>query len=409
MLRFLILALSASLASLAVLAQAPKTVTGTVTKVTAAEGSLTVRSDAGEEFVIKVASSTRQLKIPVGGGMKDATPLQLSEVSVGDRALASVAMMEGANTIVARTLAVNAKSELDEKAKAEADDWQKRGQQGLVSAVDPAAGTVKLKKKDAEGKTVEVAVKAAEKVEVKKYRDDSLEFSKALDAKFSDAMVGDQIRVLGNTVDGTVVAERVVLGRFRTVGGRVKKLDLEKGEITIDDLDSKKPLTIEITPNTVMKKMQPMVAFTLARQLNPTMKALADRFSGAQGGQRGGQGAAGQGAAGQGAAGQGAGGSGPRNAGAGGGGMMGGGMMGGGPATALTPQQVAQMLERQPKLAVADLKEGDDILVTASPGTPGRAKALSLMAGVEAILMAVPDVGGGVSTGLGQAGLAGAF
>ena len=71
----------------------------------------------------------------------------------------------------------------------------------------------------------------------------------------------------------TLTAEAVVSGSFRTIAGTVISVDPAAGEIKLNDLDTKKPVTIKVNADSQIRKLPPMAAMMLARRLNPTFAA----------------------------------------------------------------------------------------------------------------------------------------
>jgi hypothetical protein len=415
-----ILSFTLALATLLGQQTPPTRVTGSVTAVDAAAGTLKIKADDGTESSIKVTETSRKVRKPADSNdLKNAPAIELKDIVVGDRALASGSLADGVITV--RTLVVMPKSDVEAKQKADAEEWAKNGTLGLVSAVDPSTNSLRLKKKADDGKLVELVVNLAEKADIKQYAPDSLKFSDAKPAQLQDISVNDQVRIKGEkSADGvTWKANAVVFGKFRLLAGTVKTVDVAKGILVIDEVDTKKPMNVSIRPETSVKKMQPMAAFSLATQLNPSAKEMLERFA-TQRAQPNGQ----QGQGGPNAGGRPQGENRPQGEGRpqgenrpqgegrraeGGGAGMGGGMMGMNSAP-MSPAQIAQMMERQPKMDLKFLKEGDAVLINASVSQNAAASAISIISGVDALLFAMPSFGsGGVSTGLGQAGMAGVF
>ena len=73
--------------------------------------------------------------------------------------------------------------------------------------------------------------------------------------------------------DGTrIEAEDLVFGTFRTIAGTVLSVDAANNEIKLNDLQTKKPVTIKLNANSQLKKLSPMAATMLARRLNPSFQ-----------------------------------------------------------------------------------------------------------------------------------------
>jgi hypothetical protein len=156
--------------------------------------------------------------------------------------------------------------------------------------------------------------------------------------------------------------EKVVTGSFRNVAGIVAAVDATTGEVKINDLQTKQPLTIVVKQDAVLRR------FPAAGEMGGMMSMMG-RGQGASGGsgqpQAGNRPNGGQG-------GPPAGGGGP----GGGGGRMGGGGM-----------NLQDMLERLPTISIADVKIGDTIIVSSTKGAdPTRLTAISLISGADTLL-----------------------
>jgi hypothetical protein len=149
-------------------------------------------------------------------------------------------------------------------------------------------------------------------------------------------------------------AQKVVTGSFRTVGGVVTAVDPATGEIKINELEKKHPLTIVVKNDSVLRRF-------------PSEMGGMGGFRGQGGGGPGG-----------GAPGAGGGQQGPRPQGAGGPGGPGGGRPG---------FNINDMLERLPIVTIADVKVGDTIIVSSTQGVdPTRLTAISLVTGADTLL-----------------------
>ena len=107
--------------------------------------AITLTPDSGPEVSVTVQPNARILRIAPGEkDLKNAAPVQLQELQVGDRVrVRGQASADGAS-IAALEVIVIPHSDLEARHEQERQDWQKRGLGGLVSAVDPATGTVTI-------------------------------------------------------------------------------------------------------------------------------------------------------------------------------------------------------------------------------------------------------------------------
>lgn len=343
--------------------------------------SIVLTSDNGSEATITLTGTTHLLKLQPGQTLKDATPIQASEIKVGDRILAAGQPGE-ANTTVASTVVVMKQSDIADKQQQEREQWR-RGVGGIVKEVNVPAGTITVANSlAASGKPILIHVSSS--TIIRRYSPDSVKFDDAKPGTLDEIKPGDQLRARGEkSTDGTeFTAQAIVSGTFRQIAGTVISTDAARGTITVMDLVTKKPLTLKITPDSQMRKLPQFVAQRLAMRLkggsaSPGSAGPANVSAGegrpASGNANRGEAQGGQGNwRGQGAPGQ---------------GETGGAMRAGGG----TPD-FQQMLSRMPNVTVSDLQKGDAVMLVATEGSATTAPTtITLLAGVEPILTAAPN------------------
>jgi hypothetical protein len=338
---------------------------GTVTEINAAEKKLTIKTDAGASVVIPLDDKTHFLKIAPGEkDLKKATDSTVGEVKDGDRISARNRKLDGGGLGPATTVLVMTKEELAKQNEKTQEEWQKNGLMGTVTVVNPATKEVTIKLIGTDPKLV--VIEPAEKVNVRRYAADSVQFADAKPSTVAEIRVGDTVRVLGKKSDdgARVEPEEIVYGTFTRQAGTITAINAAAGTVTMKDLTTKKLVVVKINSATVLKKLPEQMAQGLAR----IQQAKAAGGAGAQPASFNGEGR-GQGD------GQG------RGQGRGPGGPGGGGMR-------LDP---ARALERAPVITLADLKNGDAVMISSSsePDAP-TVTAITLVAGVEPLLTAAP-------------------
>jgi uncharacterized protein DUF5666 len=337
--------------------------------------AITLTPDSGPDIAVTVQPNARILRIAPGEkDLKNATPVQLSDLQVGDRVrVRGQASADGAS-IAALEVIVIPRSDLEARHEQERQDWQKRGLGGLVSAVDPGAGTVTISVTSLGGKK-EIAVHTSRNTVFRRYAPDSVKFDDAKPSTLQEIRPGDQLRARGDrSADGSeLTAEEIVTGAFRNVAGLVNSVDASAGTITVQDLLSKKPVQVKITSESQLHKLPPEMAQRIAMRLKASMPpgtpgASASSNSGSS--QKAGDAAQSVQSSGV-------------NSG-------GGGMNAGGTRQRGTTD-FQQMLSLMPPVTIADLHKGDAVLIVTTEGTASSGgTAITLLSGVEPILQAAP-------------------
>ncbi|HLW85891.1 MAG TPA: DUF5666 domain-containing protein [Candidatus Sulfotelmatobacter sp.] len=366
--------------------------------------SITLAPDSGPEVVVMVQPATRLLRISPGEkNLKNATPVQLQDLQVGDRILVGGQASDDAKSIAAATIVVMAHSDLEARHQQELQDWQKRGMGGPVSSVDPATGIVTISITSLAGGVAgkkSVAIHTTKDTVIRRYAPDSVKFEDAKPSSVQEIRPGDQLRARGDrNPDGTeLAAEEIVTGVFRSLAGTINSVDASSGTINVQDLQSKKPVQVKVTADSALHKLPAEMAQRFAARLKGAAGIAGLPGSGGAGPGGARSGGAGSGTAGANPA---AGASGTSESavpgapsgdspaggtrGGGGGGLPGGTRSGGAP-------DFQQMLSFTPAVAIADLHKGDAVVILATEGTPSSASTvITLVSGVEPILQAAPS------------------
>jgi hypothetical protein len=378
-------------------------VIGEVKAIDVASNQVMVRSDNGVIASVGINDKTQYKRMAPGAKtLAGATDITVGDVGPGDRIWARWRPGTDQKTVPAAQLVVMSKADLAKKQEQERAEWRRRGVSGIVASVNPSTQEITVSSRSLMGQTQNVIIPVNEKVLMRRYPPDTIpRYSEAKPSKLEEVKVGDQLRALGDkSADGThLAAEEVVFGTFKIAGGTVTALDVANNQIKINDLQTKKPLTINIKPESVIRRLPEgggaMMFGGMGGPGGPGGPG-AGQASGPGAGQARpqGQGAPqGQAAPGQGQAAQG---QGPRPQGAGPGGPQGMGMRPGGGGN------MADMLERLPIISINELKVGDVILMSSLPGAdPTQLTAISLVSGVEPLLqmMAARQQQGGARPG----------
>jgi hypothetical protein len=155
------------------------------------------------------------------------------------------------------------KADIAQKRERDRDEWTKRGIAGTVSSLNAANNEISIESRTPEGpKPVIIAANA--QTQFRRYAPDSVRFSDAKPSTFAELKVGDQLRALGTkSADGSrFTAEEIVAGSFQTIGGTIAEVNVEKQEIKINDLQSKQAVTVVVSKDSSLRKLEGTTAKT---------------------------------------------------------------------------------------------------------------------------------------------------
>lgn len=323
--------------ALALSAQTAKTILGTVIEFKANSFEMGLKSDAGETVFFPFGTETQVVQIPPGErDLAKATPAVVTGILAGDRVMVSfVSGMPEARRIV-----LISSRDIEKRNEAEKLDWRKRGISGI--AASQKGNEISVEIRTPQGAHTAI-VTVTEQTKIRRYAPDSVKFSDATMSSIGEIAAGDQVRARGlKSEDGSrVTAEEVVFGTFLTRLGPITAVNREAGEIQIQEVTTKKPLTIRLTADSQLKMMPDMRAMMAPR---PAAGAAA------------------------------------HNA----------------PTPAPAPFDIQTTMERLPAARIDDLKVGGSVIVTSTKGAKSDAvTAILLLANADFLVqMASPQSGG---------------
>ncbi len=323
---------------------------GEVKVIDKAARQLIIKTDAGSLVNVVLSDATSYMRVAPGEtNLTNATKIAFTDVAEGDRVLAMGKVSDDHKTVPARTVIVMTKADIAKKQEAERAEWKRRGVVGIITALKPETKEITITSRTMAGPQT-LTIPVTEKVELRRYAPDSIKFADAQTAKFDELKVGDQLRALGerDTAGTAFTAEKVVTGSFKSVAGVITAIDPATGELKINDMQTKQPLTIVVKQDSVLRKF-PAASEMGGMMMRPAGGGPGGAPAGAPGGAPGGPG---------------------------------GGRPGGGGG-----MNIQDMLERLPTTTLADVKVGDTIIVSSTKGAdPTRVTAITLISGADTLL-----------------------
>lgn len=346
---------------------------GTIKSISGNNIVLTTDSSGDVNVVVQDAAKLVRVE-PGQKDLKEAVPIALKELLPGDRILVRGQIGEDGKTVLATSVIAMKKASIAEKQAHEREEWR-QGTAGLVSSVDPTASFIVIVQPGV-GEKKTVTIHLSKDTVVRRYAPDSIKFDDAKPATLEQIKAGDQLRARGmRSADGSeLTAAEIVCGTFRNIAGTISSIDTAANTMTLQDLATKKPVTVRITADSQVRKLPLPMAQRIAARLRGA-SADSQTPGGAGGGANANAGAPQtQRPAGTQATGTGEGGSGGpgRAAGAGG--------------------DFQQAFNRMPAATLAEFQKGEAVMIVATEGgSNGVSSVITMLGGVEPILQASPN------------------
>jgi len=334
---------------------------------------LTLAADSsGPETTVTVQPTARLLRLGADKDLKNATPVQLQDLQVGDTIRARGQASDDGKSIAALEVIVITRSAVQAVSDQIRQDWQKRGLAGIVAVVNPASGTITISIPSF-GEKKTVTVHTSSSTVIRRYAPDSANFEAAKPSTLQQVHVDDQLRARGDrSADGNdFTAVEVVVGTFPYVEGTIKSVDASANTITVQDVLTKKTVQLKVTADSQLHQVPADAAQRMALVLkraksggaSPSPSASSAPADNAVG----------------------------RQAGAPSGGMVPGGAGGGAPRAG-GASGLQRMLDQTPTVTLAALHKGDALAILATEGAAsGAGTIIKLYSGVEPILEAAPN------------------
>jgi len=334
----------------------PSVVMGEVSAVS--ESKIVLQTKDGAVDVALSGKTEYKRVSPEKPSLATAVTSSFSDIGVGDKVIVTGILATDKKSIPAKSVYLMTKSDIAQKQTKDQEQWKTRGISGQVTAINPQTKEITVTSRGMMGET-KFLLTTKENAVFRRYAQDSISYNEAKTSSLDEIKVGDSIRALGDkSTDGaSFKAEEIISGSFQTIGGTITAIDPEKNEITIENIQTKKAVTVMVGQNSVLKQFPAEMAQRLAAFQNGggMQPPSGVRPPNQPANQTGGQAAP----------------NGMRPS---------GGMRGGGGG-------IDEMLERFPTIALADLKVGNMIAFSSSKGTnQERVTAIKLLSGVEPFL-----------------------
>jgi hypothetical protein len=324
--------------------------------VTSVNGrTVVLKPDNGNDVTVTLSDDARLLRLEPGQtDLRTAQTITLDQIQPGDRLLVRGTPAATPDSLQVSIAVLMKQSDVAQHQQTEMRDWQRRGAGGIVSAINPADGTITISLRPGNS----LLIKTGNNTQFLRYAPDSVKFSDAQKSTLDQIKVGDQLRARGTrSADGKELeAEEVISGTFRNIAGTISGIDASANTITVKDVLARKTVKVKLTPESQMRRLPPQLAQRIAfflkagPQTEGTQEPASARFGA---GHQPGAGGRGQGA------------------------------------------DFQQIISRLPEVNLPDLHKDDAVMIVSTPGNGGsEVAAITLLSGVEPILTASPNASG---------------
>lgn len=321
---------------------------GSVTAIDAAAGKVSVKTDSGGSATFSTNEKTVVRRVPPGQtSLANADTISLGDIKVGDRVLVPGGAADA--QLPVRQVIVMASEAITAKRTQQQTDWQSRGVNGRVSAVNTNKREITVQSRGQNGPET-LTVTASANTKISRYAPDSLRSEDALPAALSDIHVGDQVRVLGNRSSdgGSLTADEIFSGSIARAFGTITDINAANNEVMIKNDQTGQTYSVSLGKRSMVKRLPPEVAQNLAqrreqrqrrRQAQAESTGVQTENTAGRGNRRGADGSQ-------------------------------------------QRRGFQQLLEDQPSISIADLKKGDALMVTGTQGADAsHLTAINVIAG----------------------------
>jgi len=239
----------------------PDRVAGVVVAASRESRQLSIRTDSGQVYGAQVEENATVLWVEPGDkNLSKAKSVAFSDVAVGDRVLVRGQVSESDRTVLARSLMLMSKASIAASNERVLEDWRARSVAGVVMAVNAAKREITISSRGRGGpRDREWVVSVGANTTSHRYAENSVRYADAKPSSFEALKTGDQLRALGqkDEAQGRIAAEAIVFGTFRTLAGEVISVSVDTGEVTVRDLEAKKPVVIRVSSASMLRRMPP--------------------------------------------------------------------------------------------------------------------------------------------------------
>lgn len=238
---------------------------GEVVEIKQDAGQILIKTKEGNVTALFDGQTEFRRVAPGAESLGAAEPIKLTDISIGDILMARGKVSDDKKSVIARQLIIMNKTAIAEKQTRDREQWRANSFAGRVTSVNYQSREVVLSLRTATGEQP-VTINVPDGAVVRRYAANSVRFSDAVPITLQDIKTGDQLRVLGEKNGTGFVARQVVSGSFRILGGPIVQVNPEHSEIVINDVVTKKPVTVEIKNQSTLRNVPPDLVASLAQK-----------------------------------------------------------------------------------------------------------------------------------------------
>lgn len=209
----------------------------------------------GKNIAVTFDKAVEFKRVPAGETtLRNAAGITLAEINAGDNAFVRGRLVSE-NNVLARQVIIVSQADIIKRQDQRREEWKTRGIAGIVKKIDPATRRISVQTKGANSQLIELAPTGSTTFQRYEINAGSLNDFKA--SSLEAIKEGDQIRAIGNkSADGLeLVPEEVFSGSFRIVTGKVLSVNPAGGELTLADSQTGKTVTVVVNPESNLRHL----------------------------------------------------------------------------------------------------------------------------------------------------------
>lgn len=228
---------------------------GRVSSLNTDKQQITIVTSKGETIMATFDKPVELKQVAPGETtLRNAIDITFAQITIGDNAMVRGIPLDK-NSILARQIIIITQSDIAKRQDQKREEWKQRGITGIVKKVDPTTGKISVQVRGVNSQLIDFI--PGSNTIFQRYETNAKDLKDFKPSNLEAIKEGDQIRGLGNrSADGLqFTPEEVFSGSFRTIIGKILSVNSEVSEIKLTDLHSGKTLTVIVNSGSNLRRL----------------------------------------------------------------------------------------------------------------------------------------------------------